>query len=111
MARGVQLTAVTPPVVGSCTAGGGSKQAPAAEVLSALKQLLQRLQQGGYICGYQLVWDSLPGGWPGDWATSEPQFVDADEVLLQREPIPTDSVFQVGCALFAQPMAGQAPFV
>lgn len=78
------------------TGGSSSQQAPAAAVLSELQQLLQRLQQSSYICGYQLVWGSLPGGWPGDWAVSEPQFVDAEDVLQQPEPIAGGSVFQVG---------------
>jgi hypothetical protein len=78
------------------TGSGNTQQAPAAAVLSELQQLLQRLQQSGYICGYQLVWGSLPGGWPGDWAVSEPQYVDADDVLQQAEPIAGGSVFQVG---------------
>lgn len=78
-------------------AAGGSRQAPAADVLLGLQQLLQRLQQGGYICGYQLVWGSLPGGWPGDWAVSEPQLVDAEDVLQQQAAIAPGSVFQV-CA-------------
>lgn len=75
----------------------GPQQAAAADVLQGLQQVLQRLQQGGYICSYQLVWDSLPGGWPGDWATSEPQLVDAEDVLQQRTLIAPGSVFQV-CA-------------
>lgn len=75
---------------------GSAGQAPAAAVLQALRELLQLLQQGGYICGYQLVWDSQPGGWPGDWATSEPQLVDAEGVLQQQGPITAGSVFQVG---------------
>lgn len=87
------------------TGGSSSQQAPAATVLSELQQLLQRLQQSGYICGYQLVWGSLPGGWPGDWAVSEPQFVDADDVLQQPEPIAGGSVFQVGLLLPAVPFA------
>lgn len=87
------------------TGGSSSQQAPAAAVLSELQQLLQRLQQSGYICGYQLVWGSLPGDWPGDWAVSEPQFVDADDVLQQPEPIAGGSVFQVGLLLPAVPFA------
>lgn len=83
-------------------AGGSSsqdpQQAPAADVLQGLHELLQRLQQGGYICSYQLVWGSLPGGWPGDWAVSEPRLVDADDVLQQRTAIAPGSVFQV-CVL------------
>lgn len=64
----------------------------------ALQQLLQQLRYGGFICGYQLVWGSLPGSWPANWVTSEAPFVDADQAMMQQEPIAAGTVFQVGQA-------------
>jgi hypothetical protein len=63
-------------------------QVPAALLLQATRDLLSQLQAGGYLCGYQVVWGSLPGGWPGDWASSQPQLLGPDQQELQVPPSP-----------------------
>lgn len=72
------------------------QQAPAGVMLQSILDVLVMLQQGGYLCGWQLVWGSQPGSWPGDWTSREPQVVDADDVLQQQLlPLPPGSVFQI----------------
>lgn len=44
-------------------AGAVSEGAAAA----AVSRLLDRLQAGGFICAWQVVWADQPGGWPPDW--------------------------------------------
>jgi hypothetical protein len=75
----------------------GARKAPAAAVIASVQQLLDLLQQRGYICGWQLVLGSLPGGWPADWSMSEQQLVGLED-LQQQEPLPVGLVFQVSLA-------------
>jgi hypothetical protein len=62
--------------------------------MSSVQLLLDLLQQRGYICGWQLVLGSLPGGWPADWSVSEQQLLGLED-LHQQEPFPAGLLFQV----------------
>jgi hypothetical protein len=69
---------------------------PAAAVISSVQQLLDLLQQRGYICGWQLTLGSLPGGWPADWSVAEQQVVGLQDVQ-QQQLLPAGLQFQVRC--------------
>jgi hypothetical protein len=71
-------------------------QVPAAAVISSVQQLLGLLQERGYICGWQLVLGSLPGGWPADWSVAEQQVVGLEDVQQQQQ-FPAGLQFQVRC--------------
>jgi hypothetical protein len=58
-ARGVRV----PPPRGRPHPGAVSEAAAAR----AVQRLFDRLQSGGYVCGWQVVWGDQPGGWPPDW--------------------------------------------
>jgi hypothetical protein len=69
--------------VNDFVAAGG--QVPAAAIITSVQQLLGLLQQRGYICGWQLVLGSLPGGWPADWSVAEQQVVGLEDVQQQQQ--------------------------
>ncbi|KAF6256925.1 hypothetical protein COO60DRAFT_59654 [Scenedesmus sp. NREL 46B-D3] len=80
--------------LGTAAAAADRRRAPAAALIASAQQLLDLLQRRGYICGWQLVLGSLPGGWPADWSVSEQQLAGLEGVQ-QQEPLPPGLVFQV----------------
>eukprot|EP00775_Hariotina_reticulata_P007811 gene7811-8008_t len=79
----------------AATQAGTSRAAPARTVIAAVQRLLSLLQQGGYICGQQLVLGGQPGTWPADWDTQD-SLVD-DFGLLDGElgPLQAGIAFQI----------------
>ncbi|KAF5837526.1 hypothetical protein DUNSADRAFT_4219 [Dunaliella salina] len=47
--------------------GAADEQATELQVYGALSRLLEILQENGYLCRYQIIWDEQPGTWPQDW--------------------------------------------
>uniref|UniRef100_A0A383VZF7 Uncharacterized protein n=1 Tax=Tetradesmus obliquus TaxID=3088 RepID=A0A383VZF7_TETOB len=89
-AGGVLLQQLAPELLTSlkeaaAASGEGGGKAPAAAVIKAVQQLLNLLQQRGYICGWQLVLGSLPGGWPADWSVAEQQLVGLEDLQQQQQ--------------------------
>lgn len=89
-----------PPPSAAFPASADRRRAPAAALIASAQQLLDLLQRRGYICGWQLVLGSLPGGWPADWSVSEQQLAGLEGVQ-QQEPLPPGLVFQVGTFKFS----------
>jgi hypothetical protein len=52
-----------------------SGAASEAAVAAAIQSLLKNLQAAGFVCGWQLVWGELQGGWPPDWYVQSPGLV------------------------------------
>eukprot|EP00882_Tetradesmus_deserticola_P020951 GHRQ01022644.1.p1 GENE.GHRQ01022644.1~~GHRQ01022644.1.p1 ORF type:complete len:196 (+),score=84.50 GHRQ01022644.1:453-1040(+) len=88
------LSVWRPCLFGASPAMTERRRAPAAAVVDSMQQLLNLLQQRGYVCGWQLVLGSLPGGWPADWSVSQQQLVGMEDVQ-QQEPLPAGLTFQV----------------
>eukprot|EP00879_Flechtneria_rotunda_P028266 GHRR01030363.1.p1 GENE.GHRR01030363.1~~GHRR01030363.1.p1 ORF type:complete len:315 (+),score=152.41 GHRR01030363.1:121-1065(+) len=102
------LVDMLPDIVKLVTAAaqGDAHQAPAAVLIPALRDVLNHLQQHGYLCSYQLVWDSQPGSWPADWAVSQQQVVGPEQLLEQQAPLAQGTIFQVGSrGVFAQQLS------
>jgi len=68
-------------------------------VVAAVQQLLSILQQGGYICGQQLVLGGQPGTWPADWDVQDSLVDDFGLLDSSQGPLPAGTVFQVRTAV------------
>ncbi|KXZ56651.1 hypothetical protein GPECTOR_1g587 [Gonium pectorale] len=51
---------------------------PQELILTRVLPFLDFLKAGGYLCHYQVVMGSHPGGWPADWMVREPVIVYAE---------------------------------